>query len=353
MRLNPFVLSMIATHLAAGCAKPDESRAEPAGRGSVIGASVATVTVESFPEIVDATGVVAVRPGHVASLSAPSPARVSRVLVDMGAMVRAGQPLVEFEQAAFLAATTSADASLAAAEKALERARRLVEAGVLPRRDVELALADAAQARLNAITAHRAEELSILRSPIAGTVIRMSAMLGANADQGQTLVEVADPSALDVVLNVPPADAGRVRLGQSAALFLGAGIDLAASPVATARVVDVSAVVDSASRGVTVRLRVISGARSLRLGESLFGRVRVAEHANAIVVPLEALVPTGEGFQVFVVDAEGVAHARPVTVGGRSDRGAWITNGLSSTERVVTHGAFGVDDSVRVEGAKP
>jgi len=44
---------------------------------------------------------------------------------------------------------------------------------------------------------------------------------------------------------------------------------------------------------------------------------------KAIVVPLEALVPTGEGFKVFVVDEKGIAEGRPVKIGGRTDHGAW------------------------------
>ena len=36
-----------------------------------------------------------------------------------------------------------------------------------------------------------------------------------------------------------------------------------------------------------------------RVAEPLFGRIAVARHLAAVVIPLESLVPTGEGFQVF------------------------------------------------------
>jgi multidrug efflux pump subunit AcrA (membrane-fusion protein) len=71
------------------------------------------------------------------------------------------------------------------------------------------------------------------------------------------------------------------------------------------------------------------------------------------MVPLEALVPADEGFKVFVVDTGGIAHARPVTLGARADKLAWIKEGLEAGERVVTRGAFGVDDSVKVVTGKP
>ena len=79
-------------------------------------------------------------------------------------------------------------------------------------------------------------------------------------------------------------------------------------------------------------------------------RVAVAAHAAAVVVPVAALVPTGEGFRVFVVDESGIAHARAVKVGARSDHGIWVREGLKAGEQVVTIGAYGMDDSAKVLG---
>ena len=59
-------------------------------------------------------------------------------------------------------------------------------------------------------------------------------------------------------------------------------------------------------------------------------------------------MPDGEGFKVFVVDAENIAHEQPVKVGARTDSTAEITEGLKGGERVVTYGAYGVEDSVKV-----
>jgi membrane fusion protein (multidrug efflux system) len=65
-------------------------------------------------------------------------------------------------------------------------------------------------------------------------------------------------------------------------------------------------------------------------------------------VPVEALVPQGDGFQVYVVDSAGIAHARLVSVGTRNEARAEITSGLAAGETVVTTGAYGVTDSVKV-----
>ena len=137
------------------------------------------------------------------------------------------------------------------------------------------------------------------------------------------------------------------------AVRLFATPDAAGDAAASGRVSEVSAVVDSASRGVVVRVAVTSGARALRIGGSSFGRIGVAEHAAAVVVPLESLVPDGEGFHVFTVDEKGIAHSQKVTIGARADKIAWITAGVKAGERIVTAGSYGMDDSAKVVTVKP
>ena len=277
--------------------------------------------------------------------------RVARVYVAPGERVRAGQPLVQLEQATLQAAAQSAAAALDAARLADERARRLASEGIVPRKDVEQAAAALAKARADAVQARREAQLSVLRAPIAGVVTSMTATLGAAVDASQPLVEVTDPSALDVLLNLSPTDAARVRPG--AAVALSAGQSTSGEPLGDGRVASVGAEVDTTTRGVLVRVLVPAARRTLRVGETVYGQITVAARPSAITVPVEALVPEGDGFKVFVVDAAGVAHARPVRVGGRTDRVAEITDGLAAGERVVTSGAYGVDDSAKVVPVKP
>src|SRR5207245_983901 len=110
----------------------------------------------------------------------------------------------------------------------------------------------------------------------------------------------------------------------------------------------VAAAVDSVTRAVAVRARTEHPERPLRIGESVFGRIATAVHPHAVTVPIDALVPAGDGFQVFVVDTAGIAHARPVTVGGRSESLAEITTALTAGETVVTAGAYGVEDGAKI-----
>ena len=329
----------------------DEAGGEKKGEGegaskASVSASVATVKAELFTESVEASGVVSARTGHFAALSAPAPTRITAVNVTVGAHVKRGDKLVSFETTAFDAAVSSADAALNAAQQNQARARRLVDAGVSPRKDVEAATAEVAAAQAASTTAHRSQQLGVLVAPIDGVVTRLNAVLGASVDVGQTLIEMADTQSLDVQLVLSPSLATKVHMGQSAVFRDGSAAD--AAEVATGKVADVAAALDSSTRGVIVRVSVGSQKRTLRIGESLYGRITAASHANALIIPDEALVPTGEGFQVFVVDEAGKAHATPVKIGARADHRVWITDGLKVGQSIVTTGAFGMDDGATV-----
>ena len=303
-----------------------------------------------FASMVEALGVVMPRAGHYAELSAPAATRVARIFVVAGEPVAAGAPLIEFERAPFEAAARSAESALVSAQHGYERATRLTQAGVLPRKDLDLAAADLAQAQAAAITARRSLELATLRAPIAGVVTRMTAVLGAPVDANQAVVAVVDPSQLDLVFSLSPADATTIRGG--APVRVTAGEDSRGERLGDAAVTDVGAIVDSAGRSVGVRARMVSSTRRLLVGETVFGRITTGTRKDAVIVPAAALVPEGEGYRVFVVDGANTAHARAVTVGGRIDAGVEILTGLTGGETVVTEGAYGVEDSSLVVPAR-
>jgi RND family efflux transporter MFP subunit len=338
------VSDAIVLLLGAACGgNGDEAESEPA---PVVNVRTAVVSEQPFTEAVAAIGTVQGRPGHVASLGAPVATRVTNVYVSEGARVTRGQPLVALDRAAIDAAASAAESALTAAEQAYARAERLNREGVSPRKDVEQAASEVAKARADAVGARRSAQLAVLRSPIGGVVTRLTAVLGAPVDVNQPLVEVADPSALDLVFSVTPGDAARIKPGAS--ITLSAGQKTGGEPLGTGNVVHVAATVDSVTRSVPVRAQASSAKRSLRIGETLFGQIVVGVHPRALAVPNESLVPDAEGFKVFVVDSGNIAHARPVTVGARTDSTTEILTGLKAGERVVTYGAYGVDDSVKV-----
>jgi ABC exporter DevB family membrane fusion protein len=151
------------------------------------------------------------------------------------------------------AAASQADAQLRHAERELDRRRGLAAEGVISReeldraeRDVDVARARAAELRERAAlvgAAARADELArarasldlararlaealaildktVVRSPIAGVVLRRHRQAGEHvsveASQGSLLVTVADTSVLHVRVDVDERDVARLRVGQPA-----------------------------------------------------------------------------------------------------------------------------------------
>lgn len=342
---------MLALGLLTACHKGEQE--DENGGATVTGVSTAIAAREPFAQTIGAIGTVSARPGRYAALAAPGPTRVAGIFVMAGQRVSKGDSLIAFERAPFDAAAQSAAAALAGAERNAARAQRLAQAGILPQKEADQAAADLAAAQSAAVTARRAQELATLRAPLAGVVTRMTAVMGASVDQSETLVEVADPAALDIVFNVSPAEAARIQSGDTLALSSGDGAG--GEALGAAVVVSVAVAVDSASRAVAVRARLgrRATARPLRIGESVFGQIVTGVHADAITIPVAALVPDGEGFRVYVVDSAGIAHARAVDVGGRSPARVEIVRGLAAGERVVTTGAYGVTDSAKIGTTRP
>lgn len=315
-----------------------------------VNVQTAVAVVKPLTPIVQALGTVQARAGHAAEISAPETSPVIAVYVGVGDHVRAGQPLVQLDKSVFASRRHEAEVALATAQLAYDRTQRLLKEGISPRKDVEAAAAQVATARANLEQAARTEAMATLRSPINGVVTLMNAAISRPIDITQPVVEVVDPLGLEILFHLSPAEAGRITPGSKVALT--AGQDAGRHSVGIGTITGVSAAVDSATGSVDVRATIATPTRPLKVGETLSGGIERPSRTSTVVVPIDALVPEGEEILVFVVDANGVAHATPVTVGTRTDTEAEILSGLKGGETVVTQGAYGVADSVHVTTGK-
>lgn len=338
-RIRPALL--VLSLLATACGGADEAATPAVPEVAVATAMAARGT---FQPTVVALGRVIPREGHIARLAAPTATRVMAIRVSQGAAVRRGAILVELDTRPLEADRLGADAALVAADSAWRRAVRLQEAGIVARRDVEARAATLAQARAAAVGATRTAELAVLRSPLDGIVTQVSATLGASVDPGTVLVEVIDPTALDIDLDLGPADASRLRPGM---IGLVTGAASAADTLGEATVRTIAGTVDSMGGAVRVRVRIVTPRRTLRGGEPVRAVLRLAPLADVVLVPVAALVPEGDAEVVFVVDDARVVHRRVVAVGDRNAVHAVVASGLQPGERVVTVGAYGMVDGAR------
>ena len=257
LRIAPRGSCTLATLLAltlacGGCSRKDSAAGDDSV-APVVAVRTAVATRGSIRETIDGIGTVASRQDHLAQLSAPAVTRVTKVFVTVGEHVNAGAPLVAFDRAPLDAQAGAAGTALASAQRTLERAKRLVDAGIAPRKDLDQAENDLARANADAIAARRMQSRATLRAPIAGVVTRPGAVLGATADPAQTLVEVTDLSALDLLVPISPDAAARVHRGAIAELTAQSSGDSAS--LGSSTVADIGGTIDSAARASLAEVR--------------------------------------------------------------------------------------------------
>jgi hypothetical protein len=111
--------------------------------------------------------------------------------------------------------------------------------------------------------------------------------------------------------------------------------------------------VDSLTNAGEAVLRVPNPGGRLRAGASAVAHVRLGVARDVLTVPDSAIVLSGDSSVVFVVGADSIAHRRAVVRGASAAGRTEVTGALTPSERVVTSGAFGLQDGMRVAPAAP
>jgi Cu(I)/Ag(I) efflux system membrane fusion protein len=185
-----------------------------------------------------------------------------------------------------------------------------------------------------------------VRSPVRGYVSRKSVLKGLYVQAGTELFQLADLSTVWVLVDVYESEISRVKVGQQAAF------ELKAYPGKkfTGRVQFIYPAVNTGSRTLQARIELRNPSLELRPG--MFGDVTLDLGATeAVVVPQEALIDTGDHQYVFVDRGGGRYEPRSVRAGWSGDGRVAILSGLAEGERVVTTANFMLDSESRLRAA--
>jgi multidrug efflux pump subunit AcrA (membrane-fusion protein) len=243
-----------------------------------------------------------------------------------------------------------ANASVAQAESALAAARVNATRGVGEARTQAVVTAGGVSAAAAGLQVAQAElARASIRAPITGTVTKRAVNDGESVDPATPAFEVIDASSLDLVANLPAQYLGRVKTGNLAVVKIEPFPDREFE----GGVVQVAPAVDAQTNTVAVRVRLPNPRGELKAGLFADAKIAVEIHANALVVPEAALVVEGDETFVFVPKSDETVEKRKVTVGIRDAGRAEISEGLKEDERVVTAGAFGLEDKSKIKIAEP
>ena len=196
---------------------------------------------------------------------------------------------------------------------------------------------------------HEGEGCLELRSPVAGVVLRVPQESERVVSLGTPLLELGDPTALEIVVDVLSTDAVKVPPGAVARLDQWGGADALTARV---RLVEPSGFTKVSALGVEEqRVNVIADFVTppgpIADGYRVEVHIVVWEGSDVLKVPTSALFRRQGAWCVFVVDS-GRARRRQVEVGQRSATDAQVLGGLEAGETVIVHPSDQVDDGVRV-----
>lgn len=274
---------------------------------------------------------------------------VSRVLVEPGQWVGAGQTLaviersVQAQEAQQLAASIEvarADARLAQQE--LDRAQALVSRGFVSKADVErrIATRDAANARVRVAQAQLGQTRARIgrldvRAPAAGLVLDRMVEPGQVVSAGSgALFRIAMGGEMELKARLSQEDLARIRIGVPATVT-----PVGSSRTFTGKVWQVSPVIDPVNRQGEARI-ALAYDPLLRPG-GFAGADLVAGQVDAPMLPESAVQSDSKGNFVYVIGADNKVVRRDVKVGQVADAGVPVIAGLAGNERVVqSAGAF-------------
>lgn len=222
----------------------------------------------------------------------------------------------------------------------------------IARFELELARAALLRTSPEATAAQRVEHLEIM-APIDGRVLQVFQESMAVVMPGTPLVEIGDPTDLEVEIDVLSSDAVRIAPGARVSIEHWGGSHALDGRV---RLVEPRGFTHISALGVEEqRVNVIvdftaSAEDRAQLGDGyrVEARIVVWEADNVLLVPTSALFRAKGIWSVFIVD-EGRARLREVQIGRRTGMQAQVVGGLTEGDRVILHPSDAVRDGGRVQ----
>ena len=267
-----------------------------------------------------------------------------------------------------------AKASYEQALREFERCENLVASGVISRQELERAqtamdvalreldavksqaetaghAVEVARAALLALDKGQSQSITTIqvRAPVSGRVLRVLEESERVVTPGTPLVELSNPSKLEVVIELLSTDA--VKVTPSALVLIERwGGDAALQ--ARVRVVEPSAFTKISALGVEEqRVNVIADftepAKTLGDGYRVEGRIVIWENENVLKIPSSALFRSDDAWSVFVVKG-GKAYRRQLELGQRTPFDAEILGGLEEGAQVIVHPSNEITEAMSV-----
>ena len=327
-----------AVVMAAGCGS-NTKKAEAQPEAVVETAptvSVVQVSKREVPQI--ATYTSTVQPYVKNNIVPQAGGRITKINVEIGDFVKAGQVLAEIDKAQL----QQAQLSLKNQEVELTRLKSLYEAGGLSKSDL-----DAIELQYN-VTKTQVENLlenTVLRSPINGVVTARNYDVGDMCSMSAPIFTVEQIIPVKLLVGISESDYSKVKKGDSVEIKADAVPD----KTFYGKINRIYPTIDPATRTFTVEVVVQNNYRTLRPGMFVRATVNFGTNNN-IVIPDVAVVKqqgSGERF-VYVLNQDGTVTYQKVVLGVRMGAEYEVLEGLEDGATIVTGGQIRLKDGIKV-----
>ncbi len=320
----------------------------PAAPPALPPVKVAVATAKQGPLPAALPGIGTLEAVKQVTISAEVDGRVTRILFEPGARVRAGQLLVQLNDAPERGDAARLAAQATNARALLDRTRRLLplQAATAEQLDQAQASHDQAAGELQRVEALIAQKQ--IAAPFDGALGIRQVHLGQFIRAGDPIVTLTDSRTLFANFTLPEQALPHLKRGQSVTL----SADAHPGRAFTAAISTIEPQVSATARTIRVQALLRNADGALAPGMFVNARVALPPRPDAITVPETAIISSAYGDSVYVVDdaaartpAAGsatvaglVAQQRYVKTGPRLDQQVVIEDGLAAGTRVVTSG---------------
>ena len=314
---------------------------------------IETVTEMVAPTAEPFNGKISFDENATSRVSSPLLGRVTKLHVQIGDTVKAGQALMSIDSpdlGVAIADFRKASADLELKRKTLVRSQMLLDGGVIAHKEFEMSEAEMAQSQAEATRAKgRLKNLNIdansaagaeafsLKAPMAGIIVDRQINVGneVRPDASAQLFIITNPNHLWATIDLPERDLSKVFNGQPILIQ----VDAYPNEAFTGKVQSIGTMVDPFTRRIQVRCSLDS---KNKLKPEMYARITLLNNHNqkAIRIPNSALITEGFYSYVFVETSPGHLKKRRVTLDVQERDYATVKNGISVGEKIVVSGAI-------------
>ncbi|MBN1506962.1 MAG: efflux RND transporter periplasmic adaptor subunit [Sedimentisphaerales bacterium] len=327
------ILVAAVSVVAAISQMPSQKKEAAATEAPPINVTAMTVVAEAqLPDTFELPAVV--EPNRIVSVAAEVAGAINRIPPKEGSLVQAGDVLVQLNTDLITPQVEIAKAQYDRDKIQYERISALVKTDAASRNDLDDTTTRLAtsQAQLQEVQA-RLERTRIV-APITGVLNNLPMEEGEYVQPGVPVAEVVETNPVKVVVQVPERDIAFFATGQNAEILANIkGCD----QTITGTITFISEVADPQTRSTRMEVTVANRDGTLRSGQIVRARLTRRVLANAVMVPLLAVIPLEEGYAVYVVES-GQAQRREVTLGPIKGDRVQVTSGLNPGDRLIIAG---------------